>query len=1094
MLVRSIQLLFICLFGFFSAKSQSFTHFTKEDGLPSELVKSVVEDDKGFTWLATDEGLIRFDGKNFEHYQNLPSSYVKHLFKRKNGQILATTDMGLVEIKNFENPSFEILLEGKSEASENFLCYPKFIYEDQNQNLWIADNHHLVRLKNKKFKHYPFPAKNKTGHFQRSFSFFEVQKELFAFSNTGFLYRYVPSQDVFIEVSLPNVVPDIFHAISLPNTNKVLFSSSEGVFELAFDQSAGLISQKLLQADLNISYFAATDSVIYAGSWTKGLFKILSDYQFVPQNIPLNNISGISIHKNSLSLASDNGLLMIYKKTFSPYFQDISRIYIQSITKDAQKVYFTDGENVVSVDANYKPEILYKNKIGLLLTINKRKEDFIFTDNGGKIIVFKHQKASLLKDLSANGKAIFSAFLDQNQNLWLCQDQNSQLICLTADNQLKFYGKEKGLTARPMVVRQSPNGKIYCGANQDDGFLFVYNPQKDSFENLSQKVVFKHNEALLINDIAFKKDQILLGTSFGLLTYQKNTFERKDLGDITHEGVKSVFIDKNEDVWLAGSRGLIKLLKGENLLFDERHGLVSKGIVYRGLLADKNQKIWVGTFNGVSILQDTARFYKTPTPKIIRISVEKENNNYQINIHDFLQVEYVANVIPQKQVSYQVNWKGKWEDMGNKTNLLLSDLEVKEYKLQIRAKQSGNYVWSDAVILSFEVTQVWYQRWWGILVIILLVSGLILVLIWFNTWNHKREQKRLETIIWERTHQLQEVNDQLSEKNKEIFEKSHILQENIADSEKKNQEILLQNEVLEQQKEELQAILEDLKKTQMQLIHSEKMNSLGRLTAGISHEINNPLNYISAGIQALETIFGEVQELVDEYSILDEALPEHEHIKKIKKLKKDIDFEYIFPDLKAMVESIKDGSARIQNIIQELRNFSRLDEDVPKMVDLHAGIDSTLFLLKNRLHDNIEIQKEYATDVPKIEVLPGQINQLFMCLLENAIESLKGKGKIFIQVKKIIPELNDYQKKQNVLGLPLVPHIRISIKDTGKGIPKEIHDKIFDPFFTTKDIGEGRGVGLSISDSIVKNHNGIIEFETQEGVGTEFIILLPIKE
>jgi signal transduction histidine kinase len=310
------------------------------------------------------------------------------------------------------------------------------------------------------------------------------------------------------------------------------------------------------------------------------------------------------------------------------------------------------------------------------------------------------------------------------------------------------------------------------------------------------------------------------------------------------------------------------------------------------------------------------------------------------------------------------------------------------------------------------------------------------------------------------------------------FEAKRYLNEKVqrrtAEVMKQKKEIEGKNKVLEEQKEELQSMLENLKLAQSQLVQSEKMASIGQLVAGIAHEINNPVTFISAGVDSLRTNLDEVRQVLDIYHRITPENSE-EKLKEIAVLKERIDYKQAIREINTLIDSIKNGTERTTQIVNGLRTFSRLDEDVLKFADIHEGLDSTLILLRNKYKNRIEIIKEYA-DLPPIECYPGQLNQVFMNILSNAIDAIEDKGNITITTSSA----NGF--------------IRISIKDSGKGIPEPLRAKIFDPFFTIKEVGKGTGLGLSISHGIIEKHKGSIRVKSVIGKGSEFIISLPAKQ
>jgi len=300
------------------------------------------------------------------------------------------------------------------------------------------------------------------------------------------------------------------------------------------------------------------------------------------------------------------------------------------------------------------------------------------------------------------------------------------------------------------------------------------------------------------------------------------------------------------------------------------------------------------------------------------------------------------------------------------------------------------------------------------------------------------------------------------------------VQERTAQVMKQKQEIEGINKELNRQKDELQKTLQNLKQAQGQLVQSEKMASLGQLVAGIAHEINNPVNFISAGVDSLSANIEEIRQVLAIYhkittkNVVDK-------LKEIEELKKKVEYKEAIREINMLIESIKNGTNRTTEIIRGLRTFSRLDEDILKMADIHEGLDSTLILLHNKYKNRIEVVKKYGI-LPLVECYPDQINQVFMNILSNAIDAIEERGVITIETSIS----NKY--------------INIIIKDTGTGIPKNIREKIFDPFFTSKGVGKGTGLGLSISQSIIDKHYGSIEIKSEMGKGTEFILSLPVKQ
>ncbi|SMD39039.1 Tetratricopeptide repeat-containing protein [Reichenbachiella faecimaris] len=346
----------------------------------------------------------------------------------------------------------------------------------------------------------------------------------------------------------------------------------------------------------------------------------------------------------------------------------------------------------------------------------------------------------------------------------------------------------------------------------------------------------------------------------------------------------------------------------------------------------------------------------------------------------------------------------------------------------------------------------------------------ILMVAFYRTYNNSktiREQNQnlaeQQKTILNRNIQLKKSSEAMLAMNNKL-KKAHV-----------NLKVLLKKE--QATKEQLEKTNLDLKNTQVHLVQAEKMSSLGLLTAGIAHEINNPINFVSSGVQSLTKNFGEIESFLENYQkVL--ALDNLEEIKKYATvLQEDEDFLNELQDSsKELLEDVRYGILRITEIVNGLRSFSRHDEAEVKETDLNESFDSALLILKNKYKNKTEIIKEMDETLPQIQCFPGQLNQVFVNLINNAIDAIDENGEIKIRTIN----LDDSS-------------IEIRISDNGTGMPEDVKAKIFDPFFTTKEIGKGTGLGLSISHGIIEKHRGTIRVESKMGVGTTFIINLPKK-
>ncbi|MEM9542637.1 MAG: ATP-binding protein [Cyanobacteria bacterium P01_E01_bin.42] len=285
------------------------------------------------------------------------------------------------------------------------------------------------------------------------------------------------------------------------------------------------------------------------------------------------------------------------------------------------------------------------------------------------------------------------------------------------------------------------------------------------------------------------------------------------------------------------------------------------------------------------------------------------------------------------------------------------------------------------------------------------------------------------------------------------------------------------------QARELESTLKELKQTQTQLIQTEKMSSLGQMIAGIAHEINNPVNFISGNLSYTGDYINDVLEILKLYQ-KNYPYPSEE----IRAFADEVDLPFLLEDLPKTLSSMQIGAERIRKIVLSLKNFSRLDQAEMKVVNIHEGIENTLLILQHRLkakgsRPEILVNKRYG-DLPDVECYAGQLNQVFMNILSNSIDALMD-----------VPEPCSITIATEWEGDEINGRVLIRIRDNGSGMEEETRSHIFDPFFTTKPVGKGTGLGLAISyDIIVKKHRGQISCHSIVGEGTEFHISIPIVQ
>jgi two-component system NtrC family sensor kinase len=319
----------------------------------------------------------------------------------------------------------------------------------------------------------------------------------------------------------------------------------------------------------------------------------------------------------------------------------------------------------------------------------------------------------------------------------------------------------------------------------------------------------------------------------------------------------------------------------------------------------------------------------------------------------------------------------------------------------------------------------------------------------------RQAHDNLEGLVIRRTLQLGELNQKLE-----------------ADIKQRES---IENELI-RRNTELTELNVQFSKAQEQLLQSEKMASIGQLAAGVAHEINNPVGYISSNFGTLENYINDLFEIIRYYESIESHIGHPTVVADLKKIKEKIELDFLKEDIPELMQQSKEGIERVRKIVQDLKDFSRIDSNLEwQCANLHQGIDSTLNVVNNEIKYKADVVKEYG-DIPDVECLQSQINQVIMNLVVNASHAI-GETRGQVKVRTSADASNVY----------------IEVSDNGSGIPKEIVTRIFDPFFTTKPIGKGTGLGLSLSYGIIKKHNGDICVSSELGKGSSFTISLPIK-
>jgi len=383
------------------------------------------------------------------------------------------------------------------------------------------------------------------------------------------------------------------------------------------------------------------------------------------------------------------------------------------------------------------------------------------------------------------------------------------------------------------------------------------------------------------------------------------------------------------------------------------------------------------------------------------------------------------------EYQYQLNgFDEDWSNLSRSTTATYTNIPAGSYSFEVKAK---NIYGSESSVSSYDfiILPPWYLTWWAYVSYFIATALFIWGFIKLYTQNLKKKNTTLERLVSNRTKELQDAIRLLEDQKIEL--------------KKQQSQVLDRNEELSKQRKQLELTIKKLKDTQAQLIQTEKMTSLGVLTAGVAHEINNPLNYIMGGYTGLKSYF------------------EEEDYTKNK-------------DIPILLNSIKTGIKRASDIVNGLNQFGSDKKTHDEDCDIHSILHNCLMMLHNQLKERITVRTNFTEEALIIPGNVGKLHQAFINILTNAIQAIEQVGIISVSTTKT--------EKDAI----------ITIKDSGCGININDLSKVTDPFFTSKDPGKGTGLGLTITYNIIKDHNGRLEIESQPNYGTTITLTLPLKK
>ncbi len=768
------------------AQEYRFGLYRVEQGLPSDVIKAVSQDSLGFLWIATDEGLVKYDGLHFTTYKGaLRSQYAKNFLRTRDGRLFMAGDLDLIEIQNqIDTVIFKTILRGARSITDSTISYPKSIYEDHAGNIWLDEPHAVVRFDGKSIKRFDFGIENRSPVFIRAFSFIEdAQGTLFVISFAGKVFRFDEATDQFVLLS-KNLPRNCSHALFREGT--LWIAGGDGLYQ-ADVINKEFVNVKRIRAVDNASYLLFTpDSALWLSTYNEDLHRLEksgSTWKDIILNYSFNGTnSAYTSAEGDVWAATDKGMVLIQKNLFVSADDFSWAKFIQAIAEDKQNhaMYYCNKETLVKISPKASGEwdrrILYFNHEEYFQSMQASKNG-LWVSNVSSIMLFKDEKIARRWDFSKEGEFVHDIYLDSHENLWGAQAGNSNVLMITESLEVKRFKMPTSHQNVINVIREGKRG-MYAAASGTDRYLFFKDHKTNDFVNISLPVDFPVQGDFNILDMVALGDDMWLASTEGLLKFDHQKIERIDLGEVfTHLGVSSIELLDEENILFSNSHGLFRynVKSKEFWLYDENSGLPSNTITARGIFVDHQKHIWLGTSFGIAkevehIIHDKS----TAQPYCIEAQVNGNRVRYMNGVHaaygSFLNFQFSAITFPENKIHLQ--WRmddndSTWHTLEN-NQLSFTNLTSGNHQIFVRAKKNTGLGWSDTTLLNIIIGQPYWQQPSFIFLVIMLV--LMIAWLSYSITSRMLNKRRdyLQRLIDERTKDLQQANDELTQRNNEL--------------------------------------------------------------------------------------------------------------------------------------------------------------------------------------------------------------------------------------------------------------------------------------------------------------------------------------
>jgi signal transduction histidine kinase len=771
--------------AFAHGQEYRFRQYRVEDGLPSDIIKAVAQDTLGFFWIATDDGLVKYDGFHFQTYKNaFVSQYTKGFLNTRDGRLLAIGDLDLIEIQNrVDTVYFKTLIRGTRSPTDSTLWYAKSIFEDSRGMIWIGEPQSVLAYQGKSFNRFDFGITNRSPVFVRSFSFFEDDRQnLYTVSYFGKVYRYDTLTRSFLQLK-QQLPPKVNHVLFVKG--KLWIATIDGLYT-ATVQDKELHDIHLSLPITNASHLLADkDQTVWISTFGKNLYHVQRDSTRAPKPLPYN-FNGINrtyqSHEGDLWMSTDKGLVLAQQNQFSSPDANSESHFIEGLAHDANKdhLYYCYKEALIELqpgkDNTWLSKTIYQNTDSYFQGLQFGKRG-LWASSAFDVMLFENGKVKQEWDFTEEGNFVHDIFLDSHQNLWLSQARSDSLkVILDHNLQVKRYKIPLDKESEINLVREGKRG-IYVGSNGVKAYLFLKEHNSSEFRNISLPIRFKVISDFNIHDIAIQNDVLWIASTEGLLRYDHKTIKRIDLnGPLTYLSVSSVEILNENNILFSNSFGLLRydVSTGEYWLYDENAGLPSNTIINQGILIDNHQRLWVGTSFGLAQgTQSILGNKPTLKPYCIDVHVNGERKDFMRGLRapygSFIHFQFSPITFPENKITmqYRLDDDEVWHTFED-GELSLTDISFGDHMLHVRARKNTGLGWSAVNSMPVSIGQ---PYWLGSKFVLgfLVIAALIASVSYSITSRiMKKRREYLQQLVAEKTHDLQKANDELIVRNSEL--------------------------------------------------------------------------------------------------------------------------------------------------------------------------------------------------------------------------------------------------------------------------------------------------------------------------------------